>query len=236
MIRTETTRRTSTATPDVSASTASSGSARPSASPAYRASRSGPGAETASRSAGSRAEKAIRTSQALGTALEVDSRLSSPTSGASSPPRSDWARDPTVSSATSTSPASSPAVRADDQPAPSAVPTWTSSSTPAAIHRARTARRDSRYSQECPASRPRSATARADRVSSSETHWREAPADRDRAAGRPWPAANSSRFSRKAATARRCPSRAPWGQSSQVQAPPWVLLGISWTATCVPPL
>ncbi len=177
--------------------------------------------------------KAVSTTQALGTAFEVDSRLSSPTSGASSPPRTDWARAATVSSPASTRAASSPAVRAVDQPVPSAAATCTSSRTPAAIQTARTARRENRYSQEFPASRPRSATVRADRVSSSETHWREAPSEWATAAGTPCPEANSSRFSRNAVTARRWPSRA---HSSQAQAVVWVPRDISWTATYVPPL
>ncbi|MGX1405506.1 hypothetical protein RKD40_003119 [Streptomyces ambofaciens] len=96
-----------------------------------------------------------------------------------------------------------------------------SSSRTTAAHTTAVVRRPSAASHASPSARPRSATASADWVSSSETHWREAEAEWATAAGSPCPAANSSRRSRNAATALRCPSRAPCGQSPQVQPPPW---------------
>ena len=119
-----------------------------------------------------------------------------------------------------TSAASSPAVRAAVQPAPIAVSACTRSSTTTTPHTAKAVRRHSRPSHASPSTRPRSATTSADWVSSSETHCRDADAEWATAAGSPCPDANSSRFARNAATARRCPSRAPCGQSPQVQPPP----------------
>lgn len=110
-------------------------------------------------------------------------------------------------------------MRASVQPAPMAVRDCTSNSATTDTHTVTAVRSHRRDSQASPSARPRSATSSADWVSSSETHWREAETEWATAAGRPCPAANPSRWTRNSATARRCPARAPCGQSPQVQPP-----------------
>ena len=74
--------------------------------------------------------------------------------------------------------------------------------------------------------------ARADWVSSSDTHCRERPRRvRDRGGQTPARPPTRRAWRRNSATARRCPSRAPCGQSPQVQPPPCTPCLASCTAT-----
>ncbi len=204
---------------------------RASSRPAMSASRSACSEAPASWIAITSTAKTTSSTQLPATAREVDSRLSSPMRGARRPPRARWVRAAAVSRAAVTSAATRPAVRAVVQPLPMAVNASASVSTITPPHTTNSVERHTMASHASPASRLRSATARADWVSSSDTHWREAPAEWATAAGRPSPAARPSRLARKAATARRCPSRAPCGQSPHVQPPLCVLCRASCTAT-----
>lgn len=188
-------------------------------SPSISASRSSGSEAPASCSARTRTAKTASSTQAPATVREVESRLSSPISGARRPPRARWKRAAAVSSPAVMRAAISPAVRAVDQPAPIAVRLAPTRRAPAAPQTANSVPRQTWWSQASPASRARSATVRADPVSSSDTHCREAEADWATPAGSPLPAASSSRLARNAATARRCPWRAPCGQSPHVQPP-----------------
>ncbi len=218
--RTPTTRRTRTAIAQTTASTVTTPAPRPSSSPAISASRSSCPDAAASRPTSTNTAYARNSTHAPAIAREVDSRLSSPMSGASTPPRARWNHDAAVSTPAVTSAASSPAVRAAVHPAPIAVSACTSSSTTTSNQTTDAVRHHSPASHTALSARPRSATSSADCVSSSDTHCREADAEWATAAGSPRPAANSSRFSRNSATARRCPARAPCGQSPRVQPPP----------------
>ncbi len=163
---------------------------------------------------------ATSSSQPAATVREVESRLSSPIRGASRPPRARWRHPAPVKASARTTAAASPAVRGVVQPVPIAVTACMSTSTPIPAHSTSSVRRHTASSQDAPSAAARSATARADSASSSDTHWRAAPAEWASAAGTPRPAAYSSRSATNAATALRCPSRAPRGHFPQVQSPP----------------
>lgn len=119
--RTLTTRRTTTAMAHTSASAVSTPAPRASSRPSISASRSAWPEAPASWRARTSTEKTASSTQATATAREVESRLSSPISGARTPPRALWRRAAPVSSPAVTSAATRPAVRAVDQPAPMAV-------------------------------------------------------------------------------------------------------------------
>lgn len=125
--------------------------------------------------------------QPAATVRDVDSRPSSPISGASAPPCARCHQAAAVSPSARTTAASIPAVRATVQPAPMAVSACPSSRAVTVPHTRSRLRHRTDASQATRSAAHRLATSRADSVSSSETHCRAAPAERASPAGDPVP-------------------------------------------------